>query len=266
VAAPGGATPGAVGAPPANAGAPAAAPSAAGATPAVAGAPAAGAAAAPAAEPAAAAQGTPGAPAAPGAPAQASPAAQAAAPSPSAAPPAAVSAAPQKGTPKKKGGKAEPKPQPPGKASQARALASASPTPAGKKTGDPLLDATDVDAAFERELQAGAPPKRSVYVPPATGSDLPDRLTESQIQEGVASRIDALKQCVSEQQAKSPDVHGTLKMQWTIQGDGSVTGVRMQSPELAGQPISSCIANVVKGIRFPRSRTTGQAVSFPFGF
>jgi hypothetical protein len=264
--APGGAAPGAVGAPPATAGAPAAAPSAAGATPAVAGAPAAGAAAAPAAEPAAAAQGTPGAPAAPGAPAQASPAAQAAAPSPSAAPPAAVSAAPQKGTPRKKGGKAEPRPQPPGKASQARALASASPTPAGKKTGDPLLDATDVDAAFERELQAGAPPKRSVYVPPATGSDLPDRLTESQIQEGVASRIDALKQCVSEQQAKSPDVHGTLKMQWTIQGDGSVTGVRMQSPELAGQPISSCIANVVKGIRFPRSRTTGQAVSFPFGF
>jgi hypothetical protein len=175
-----------------------------------------------------------------------------------------------KAAPKKKSSKPEPKVQPPRKTAQSRALASASPAPpsatSGRKTGDPLLDATDVDAAFERELQAGAPPKRSVYVPPATGSDLPDRLTESQIQEGVASRIDALKQCVSEQQAKSPDVHGTLKLQWTIQGDGSVTGVKVQSPDLAGQPISGCIANVVKGIRFPRSRTTGQAVSFPFGF
>jgi hypothetical protein len=178
-----------------------------------------------------------------------------------------------KAAPKKKG-KPEPRPAATKKQAAARppppALASAEPAApsAKKKTGDPLLDASDVDAAFERELQGGGGggAKRSVYVPPAPGSDLPEKLSESQIQEGVASRIDALKQCVAAQQAQSPDVHGTLTLQWTIQGDGSVTGVKAKSPELAGQPIVGCVANVVKTIRFPRSRTSGQPVSFPFGF
>jgi len=261
-------------------------------------------AAAPAASPQAAAPaatgGVPGTPTAAPAPPEAqaaapSPGAPAAAPPQAPAPPAPVAAPPvdaaapasagqeagappapkaaSSRAPAKKKGKAEPKPA--RKPSSTRALASAAsaaaapeaPAAARKKTGDPLLDASDVDAAFERELQGGsAPAKRSVYVPPAPGTDLPERLTESQIQEGVASRIDSLKQCVAQQQGQSPDVHGTLKLQWTIQGDGTVGGVKVQSPELAGQPIAGCIANVVKTIRFPRSRTSGQSVSFPFGF
>jgi len=146
------------------------------------------------------------------------------------------------------------------------AAAPPAPSSASRKTGDPLLDASDVDADFERELSGGAKPKRSVYVPPAAGSDLPDRLTEAQINEGVASRIDALKQCLEQQTAAQPDTHGTLKMRWLIQGDGSVNGVKALSPEFGGQPIASCIASVVKTIRFPRSRTTGQEVVFPFRF
>jgi hypothetical protein len=192
---------------------------------------------------------------APAAATPAPPAAKPAAPRPAAAAGAATAATAKK--------KARPEPAP--RKATGTAVAAAAPE-ARKPSGDPLLDAADVDADFERQLQGGAKPKRSVYVPPAPGSDLPDKLTESQIQEGVASRIDSLKQCVTQQQAKSPDLHGTLRLQWTILGDGSVSGVKVQSPELAGEPISGCIASVVRSIRFPRSRTTGQAVSFPFAF
>jgi hypothetical protein len=140
------------------------------------------------------------------------------------------------------------------------------PQAGSRKTGDPLLDTSDVDADFERELSGGAKPKRSVYVPPAPGAELPDRLSEAQINEGVASRIDALKQCLEQQTAAQPDTHGTLKMRWVIQGDGSVSGVKAMTSEFGGQPIAGCIASVVKTIRFPRSRTAGQEVVFPFRF
>jgi hypothetical protein len=159
-----------------------------------------------------------------------------------------------------------PKPSP-GKGAVAGAPAAAAPPPASgaKKTGDPLLDAADVDAAFERELSA-TKPKRSVYVPPAAGSDLPDKLTEAQIQEGVASRIDQLRQCLEQQNAARPDSHGTLKMRWSIQADGSVTGVKPATPELAGQPIATCIGGVLQTVRFPRTRSGVPEVVFPFRF
>jgi len=226
----------------------------------------------------------PPAAAAPAAPAAPPPAVAAAPPAPPPAPPptpapAAVAAAPQEPAPppsrgspakqpkSKKKAKAELASRRSGERVAAGDTASAPSPQAGKKsTGDPLLDASDVDADFERELSGGSKPKRSVYVPPAAGSDLPDRLSEAQINEGVTSRIDALKQCLEQQTAAQPDTHGTLKVRWLIQGDGSVSGVKSLSPEFGGQPIASCIASVVKTIRFPRSRSTGQEVVFPFRF
>jgi hypothetical protein len=165
------------------------------------------------------------------------------------------------------------KPPPPPKPAPAKGAVAAAPAAAGtstpatgaKKTGDPLLDSADVDAAFERELSA-TKPKRSVYVPPAAGADLPDKLSEAQIQEGVASRIEQLRQCLEQQNAARPDSHGTLKMRWSIQADGSVTGVKSATPELAGQPIATCIGGVLQTVRFPRTRNGVPEVVFPFRF
>ena len=222
------------------------------------------------AEPVAAAPPPPPPPApAAAAPAPSPPVAEAAPPAP---PPAAAPEPPApapKAAPQRLLGKKRAKAEPPTKRAVQRVAASSpppEPAASSRKTGDPLLDASDVDADFERELSGGTKAKRSVYVPPAPGADLPDRLTEAQINEGVASRIDALKQCLEQQTAAQPDTHGTLKMRWLIQGDGSVAGVKALSSEFGGQPIAGCIASVVKTIRFPRSRTQGQEVVFPFRF
>jgi hypothetical protein len=78
--------------------------------------------------------------------------------------------------------------------------------------------------------------------------------------------VDALRRCVSEQKARDPDATGTLKMRWLILGDGAVRDVKCLSPEYASGPFASCIAGVVRSIRFPRSATKGQEVTFPFTF
>jgi hypothetical protein len=162
------------------------------------------------------------------------------------------------------------KPAPPARTGQrlARAERAPAPEPAEpprrKSGGDPLLDVGG-DDEVEKEL-SGRGPKRSVYVPPAMGSALADNVSVSQINEAVVGQKTALVRCIEQQKAADADTRGTLKLRWVIGGDGSVRDVRVLTQEFARQPIAPCISSIVKGIRFPRSRTTGQEVVFPFKF
>lgn len=106
----------------------------------------------------------------------------------------------------------------------------------------------------------------AVYVPPAPGGDLPEGVSPAQINETVKGSISSLRSCIDEQRSADPSTKGTLKLRWTITGDGTVTDVRNLSPEFEGKPISRCISGVVRDIRFPASRTSGQEVVFPFKF
>jgi predicted Zn finger-like uncharacterized protein len=135
--------------------------------------------------------------------------------------------------------------------------------PLAKKSSDPLLEVGDDDV--EAEL-SGRKSRRSVYVPPAIGGDLPQDVSVSQINEAVRSRTSALQRCVEQQRAADANTRGTLKVRWIIGGDGSVRDVRVLSEEFGRQPIAPCIAGVVRSLRFPRSRTSGQEVVFPFRF
>jgi hypothetical protein len=161
--------------------------------------------------------------------------------------------APRKAPPPERVAQAERAPEPPPPAPAAR-----------KPAGDPLLDVGDDE--LERELSSGSKPKRSVYVPPAPGADLPENVSVSQINEAVMGQKSALLRCIEQQRAADSEARGTLKMRWLISGDGSVRDVRVLSDEFSRQPISPCITGVVKSLRFPRSRTTGQEVVFPFKF
>ncbi|HVI74524.1 MAG TPA: GYF domain-containing protein [Anaeromyxobacteraceae bacterium] len=229
--------------------------------------------------PAVAAAPSPAAPAAPAA-AQTSPPA----PPPAASEPARAETAPSQresaraeapppaAKPSRHAAAAEASPRPtrkpaPKQVASAQASAPApAPEPARRKpAGDPLLDVGG-DDDLEKDLGASKPAKRSVYVPPAIGADLPDSVSQSQIQEAVAGQKNALLRCIEQQRAADPEARGTLRLRWMIIGDGGVRDVRVLSEEFARQPVAPCISGVVKGIRFPRSRTTGQEVVFPFKF
>jgi predicted Zn finger-like uncharacterized protein len=146
------------------------------------------------------------------------------------------------------------------------------PAPAPSKTSpkkDSLLDFDSGSGGGSDALDealGGTPSGRSVYVPPRPGSDLPAQLSASQINEAVVTQVDSLRRCVSEQKARDPEATGTLKMRWTIQGDGAVRDVKCLTPEYASGPFAKCITGVVRGIHFPRSGTKGQEVTFPFTF
>ena len=71
---------------------------------------------------------------------------------------------------------------------------------------------------------------------------------------------------MSDQKARDPGASGVLKLKWTIVADGSVKNVQSLPGDYASGPFSSCISGVVRTIRFPRSSTSGQEVTFPFSF
>jgi predicted Zn finger-like uncharacterized protein len=245
--------------------------------------PAAAPAPAPATPPPAAAQPTPPAAAPPATPAATPPAAVAAAtPPPEAAPVRAPTPAPPvaRAEPeppprpahvaKGKHGKlarAEPPPRPAPAARGAASAPAPSPAPSPSRKKDSLLDFDSNDSALDEALGGGGGSKRSVYVPPAPGGGtLPDKLSPAQINEAVAGRIDPLRRCVSEQKSRDPSASGVLKLKWVISADGSVRDVKSLPGEYASGPFSTCITGVVRGIKFPRSTTAGQEVTFPFSF
>jgi predicted Zn finger-like uncharacterized protein len=175
-------------------------------------------------------------------------------PAPKPAPVKVAAVEPPRTTPRTERRAAAPPPEP-----------APAPAPTKKKV-DPLLDFdSSGDGALDEAL-GGTPSGRTVYVPPRPGSDLPDKLSASQINEAVLTQVDSLRRCVSDQKARDPDASGTLKMRWLILGDGGVRDVKCLTPEYASGPFAACIAGVVKSIRFPRSATKGQEVTFPFTF
>jgi hypothetical protein len=144
--------------------------------------------------------------------------------------------------------------------------ATARPVPSKRNS---LLDFDSSDAALDDALGSrSGSTGRSVYVPPARAGAgaLPAQLSPAQINESVAGRIDALRKCVSEQKARDPAASGVLKLRWVIGGDGNVRDVKTLTSEFASSPFAQCITGVVRGIKFPRSATAGQEVTFPFSF
>jgi predicted Zn finger-like uncharacterized protein len=185
-------------------------------------------------------------------------------------PPARV-AAPERPKRGQRVAQAEPPPQP-----VARAAPEPQPSPAAPPPRSAPA-ASDGDDDIDKILSgsggsapaasgAGAAKKRSVYVPPALGSDLPENVSVSQINEAVLGQKPALMRCIEQQKGADPDTRGTLKLRWVISGDGGVRDLRVVSDEFSRQPIASCISGIVRGLHFPRSRTTGQEVVFPFKF
>jgi predicted Zn finger-like uncharacterized protein len=141
------------------------------------------------------------------------------------------------------------------------------PEPAPRKRSGSVLDFESNDTALDEALGGGSSSSgRSVYVPPRPGGELPAKLSSAQINEGVAGRIDGLQRCVSEQKSRDADATGTLKMRWLINADGSVRDVKCLTPEYASGQFAQCLAGVVRSIKFPRSTTNGQEVTFPFRF
>lgn len=142
---------------------------------------------------------------------------------------------------------------------------------AGGTLGQPAYAAPPERGELASPIAAAPPQAPATPAPssatnpsvPPDGPELPGRLGDPQLFEAIVGRISEIQACVR-QQAPGSEVEGTLVMRWTILPDGSVTGMRCLSQELADRPVASCIMGIVQSVRFPRSRLGREVEAFPY--
>jgi predicted Zn finger-like uncharacterized protein len=116
--------------------------------------------------------------------------------------------------------------------------------------------------------EGSSPKKSSVYIPPAPGQggNIPETLGQADIMEVVKSNIGPIKNCVDQQKAKEPGTSGKLVMKWTIQTSGKTTKVEVVSEEFKSTFLAGCVGGLIKTWQFPKHKTQGEPVVFPFKF
>lgn len=135
----------------------------------------------------------------------------------------------------------------------------------------------EFDEEYARELgftdkPAPAPANtrklQSVYVPPAPGEDMPERLTSADIMRVVVSNKASVAGCIQEHRARTePGAKGKFVARWSVLPDGSTEGATVESAEFRGTPLAQCIEGLVSGWKFPRHRVAQQEpIRFPFTF
>ncbi|HEX8700659.1 MAG TPA: AgmX/PglI C-terminal domain-containing protein, partial [Myxococcaceae bacterium] len=135
----------------------------------------------------------------------------------------------------------------------------------------------DLDEAFARELGFTPGSKRktpeptgvkSVWIPPDPASQLPESLTPAQIQQVVVANQPAIVSCIQRFKDSVPGVSGgKFVVRWFVHPDGSTYGQRVETKELRGTALGTCIERLVPTWKFPQHRVKQQEpIRFPFIF
>lgn len=139
-------------------------------------------------------------------------------------------------------------------------------------------DYEEFDEDFARELGFTEKPKseprpnpkasRSVWIPPAPGEAIPERLTSADIMRVVVEHKASIAGCIQAHKARTQaDAVGRLVARWSIRPDGTTAGATVETAEFQGTPLARCIEDLVRGWKFPRHRVAQQEpVRFPFTF
>lgn len=84
---------------------------------------------------------------------------------------------------------------------------------------------------------------------------------------GVINRnMHKIQRCYEKALISKPNLSGKVEFEWTIKVNGSVTGVRRLGNTLGEASVASCVARVLKGLKFPKPRGGPVTVKFPFMF
>jgi hypothetical protein len=159
----------------------------------------------------------------------------------------------------------------------ARTAPVAKATPAPPPAPNTPNEYEDLDEAFARELgfTPGSKPKvpesmgvKSVWIPPDPESQLPESLTPEQIQQVVVANQPAIVSCIRRFKDSVPGVSGgKFVVRWFVHPDGSTYGQMVETKELRGTALGTCIERLVPTWKFPRHRVKQQTpIRFPFIF
>jgi len=86
------------------------------------------------------------------------------------------------------------------------------------------------------------------------------------IAKNVRSRAASLRSCYEMQLMNKPDLQGKVTVQWTITGDGSVTGTKAVSDSMSNNAVTDCVLRAIGHIRFAKPEAGICVIQWPFVF
>jgi len=81
----------------------------------------------------------------------------------------------------------------------------------------------------------------------------------------VSRKKGQIKACYEEQLKSNPDIAGKIEVTWTVQSDGSVTGVSVASNTTGNSDLEGCIIRRIKRWKFPEGEDEFE-ITYPFNF
>jgi serine/threonine protein kinase len=125
----------------------------------------------------------------------------------------------------------------------------------------PDRDAGPADRGFAPS-DAGPPQARESPRPAAP----PQQLTAPVIAAHVARHRARLLGCFERHRSDLPAQRGTVNLTFTILRSGQVSEARVSTPGFESSPLSGCIVEQIKAIRFPRHTEQAVTLNLPFVF
>lgn len=129
--------------------------------------------------------------------------------------------------------------------------------PEKKFSTDCILDPSLPGCGTQRAQAATAPVARPAPDPSAS---LPDKLTQSQIRDGIEPLKSKAKACGD--RFGAPD-GTTIRIKLSIEGATGKTLSAAATPPHAGDPLGTCVADALRTASFPRFKSTAQGTTFP---
>ncbi len=94
----------------------------------------------------------------------------------------------------------------------------------------------------------------------------PDFLTVDDFEEIVGKNTGDVTDCFSTAKAAKPDLAGKLAYDFTIDGAGKVTELKLDPSSTVKDPaLNTCVTDKAKGWQFPKTRD-GQPMTLPYSF
>jgi hypothetical protein len=130
------------------------------------------------------------------------------------------------------------------------------------------LGAIDTGAGTGRNANIGIgrkATKRVAKVNIAQGSST-GGCDKGDIAKNVRARASSLRSCYEIQLMNKPDLSGKLTVQWTITGEGSVSGQKLVDDSLKNNNVSDCVLRAISHIRFMKPEAGICVIQWPFVF
>jgi len=91
-------------------------------------------------------------------------------------------------------------------------------------------------------------------------------LSKGEVLAVINRNMHKIQRCYEKALISKPNLSGKVEFEWTIKVNGSVTGVRRLGNTLGEASVATCVAGVLKGLKFPKPRGGPVTVKFPFMF